>query len=261
MQQLQAKVTGPWGVILAGLLLLPAGLRAQGKPVPKTAPEELGLFPKPPECEPRRFRRDWLAPATAFNKHRTPVQRAQTAIDCIVYEVRYPSEGKFNRLANNHHKTLEWMLLYVGAEENARALDPGTLRRAVATLPAGEARDVVLILCGLGGAAEMRGPLSAYLTDLSRPGLLRGHAAEALGRLQSPQSIDLLFQVALTDPAWEERTTPHPRTGATIPIASYPVRWHALQALRAYERDNLLPERVKARLDEIRTSGPRPAEE
>ena len=247
--------------VLAVLLLLPTAPRAQGKPAPKTVPEELGLFPTPPKREPRHFNPDWLAPATAFNKHRTPVQRAQTAIDCIVYEVRYPSEGKGSRLGTRHHRTLAWMLQYVGAEENARALDLATLRRAVATLPAGEARDVVLILCGLAGADEMRGPLSAYLTDLSRPGLLRGHAAEALGRLQSPQSIDLLLKVALEDPAWEGTSGYEPTTRDYVKKASYPVRYYALQALRAYERDNLLPERVTARLGEIRPSGPRPAEE
>ena len=212
-----------------------------------------GLHPLAAEQpRPRLFDPKLLAPAVA--QERSPVERTIAAIAGIRHEIRLPSEGSLGAYSTRHEDMLAWILSYVGGERHRDGFVLATLRRAAFQAPPGEERDMLLLFRGAVGDQEVAVDVAGYLADVRKPINLRCAAANALGHLKHPRTIEALVQMLEGDMVWismNKRSVVNTIEGN---FKSYIVRWSAKQALAAYDCDNLLPDRYKPRLEKAVTS-------
>lgn len=200
------------------------------------------------------YRFDWDLLLPAGDTQRTPTERSQTAIYCLLKEVRRPSTGRWSSEATLHHVTLHNILRYLGHKTVREGLDGNTIRKASIATEPGEQRDVLMLLRGLLGDREVTGVITAYLLEPKNPAHLRSVATEALGNIRDPQSIAVLFHVAESDEAWvtEPKLAIIGSERRTV-YKFFLVRAAAKAALNSYDQDLLLSKAAKERLARLVT--------
>ncbi len=182
------------------------------------------------------------------------MERTIAAIAGIRHEIRLPSEGSLGAYSTRHEDMLAWMLSYLGGKQHRDGFDLATLRRAALQAPPGEERDMLLLLRGAVGDQEAAADVAGYLADVRKPIYLRCAAAKALGYLKHPRTIEELIQVLEGDMVWISMPKGAVINTIKSSFKGYRVRMAAKQALAAYDRDNLLPDRYKPRLEKAVTS-------
>jgi hypothetical protein len=204
-----------------------------------------GAAPKPGQDAPaKRHVFDWVKILPAGDERRTARERSLTALWCLHEEVEHPSQGRRGPLATRHEEMLRGMLDFLGHERVRDGLDAATVTHAITTAT-GEERDCLLLLAGLLDEKPTLQWLTDYLVNSVHPPYLRAVAAQAIGTIRDPKSIPVLLRVAKSDPLWNAASKASVGTSTRSLFKVYPLRYAAINALRRYDLDRLLPDDIR----------------
>lgn len=181
------------------------------------------------------------------NLLRSPLERARGAAEAIRLECSQPSEGSGSECSTKHHAQLQWMLMYLEHSSMRDGVDQPTLRSEMLRTPNGEARDAILLARGVLADPEVTQEVMRYLGNIDKPAYLRAAAARALGYLRDPQALPLLTKVLTEDATWEslhKSSYPPGSDPRKSNWKAYPIRHAAAEALRNFQRNLLLPNRL-----------------
>jgi hypothetical protein len=238
-------------LVLPLLTILIVSARGFAEPAIDKVSREAEARRRQQRKEPHRF--DWDMLQRATDSRLSPAERSRGAVACLLEEIRRPSEGNWTREVSQHHITLRNILELLGHERNRGRLDRGVIRQAARAARPGPERDVLMLLSGLTGEPDAVEYVAAYLVDVQKPAHLRVVAAQALRVLRHPRTIEALLTVAESDPVWFTESKRSIIGSSVSNFRSFVVRAAAQTTLEAFERDLLLSDAVKARLEKVAT--------